>query len=79
MVSARIAREISCPNAGYKIQCSKYEREITNKTNNETLTKAIFNKGFRYNSNILPRIKFCVTEKEKSPQSISTHSQTDSV
>jgi len=37
--------------------------------NNETLTKAICNKGFSGNSSILPRIKFGVTGQDSSPQS----------
>ena len=37
--------------------------------NNETLTKALCNKGFSGNSSILPRIKFGVTGQDSSPQS----------
>jgi hypothetical protein len=36
---------------------------------NKTLTKAIFNKGFRSNSSILPRSNFGVTGQVSSPQS----------
>lgn len=42
--------------------------------NNETLTKAICNKGFSGNSSILPRIKFGVTGQKSCPQSLSAHS-----
>jgi hypothetical protein len=50
------------------------EREITGKINNETLTKAMCNKGFRGNSSILPRIKFRVGGQESSPQSLTAYS-----
>jgi len=42
--------------------------------NNETLTKAICNKGFSGNSSILPRIKFRVGGQDNSPQSLTAHS-----
>ena len=42
--------------------------------NNETLTKAICNKGFSGNSSILPRIKFRVGRQESSPQSLTAYS-----
>ncbi len=40
----------------------------------EPLTKAICNKGFRGNSNILPRSSFGVGGKESSSQSLTAHS-----
>ena len=47
---------------------------MTGKINNETLTKAICNKGFRGNSSILPRIKFRVGGQKSSPQSLTAYS-----
>jgi hypothetical protein len=41
---------------------------------NETPTKAICNKGFSGNSNILPRSNFGVGRQESSPQSLTAHS-----
>jgi hypothetical protein len=40
----------------------------------QQVTKAICNKGFRGNSNILPRIKFRVSGEESSPQSLTAYS-----
>jgi hypothetical protein len=48
--------------------------KLTGKINNETLTKAICNKGFSGNSGILPRIKICVGGQDSSPQSLTAHS-----
>jgi hypothetical protein len=42
--------------------------------NNETLTKAICNKGFSGNSSILPRIKFRIGGQVGSPQSLTAYS-----
>jgi hypothetical protein len=42
--------------------------------NNETVTKAICNKGFSGNSSILPRIKFRVGGQDSSSQSLTAHS-----
>lgn len=42
--------------------------------NNETLTKAICNKGFSGNSSILPRSNFGVCGQESSPQSPTAYS-----
>ncbi len=42
--------------------------------NNETLTKAICNKGFSGNSSILPRLNFGVGGQDSSPQSLTAHS-----
>jgi hypothetical protein len=41
---------------------------------NETLTKAICNKGFSGNSSILPRSNFCVGGHESSPQPLTAYS-----
>lgn len=38
------------------------------------ITKAIFHKGFRGNSNILPRINFCFDRQEGSPKSLTAYS-----
>jgi hypothetical protein len=50
------------------------ETQSTTKKNNETLTKAIFNKGFRGNSSILPRSNFGVGGQDSSPQSLTAYS-----
>jgi hypothetical protein len=42
--------------------------------NNETLTKAICNKGFSGYSSVLPRIKFGVTRQVSCPQSLTAYS-----
>ena len=63
---------------GQKDNVAKMKENETRKINNETLTKAICNKGFSGNSSILPRINFCVGRQESSPQSLTAHSQTDS-
>ena len=42
--------------------------------NAQLVTKAICNKGFSGNSSILPRINFCVSRQESSPQSLTAHS-----
>ena len=39
----------------------------------QQVTKCSNNKGFRGNSNILPRIKFSVTGQDSSPQSPTFH------
>lgn len=39
--------------------------------NNEGITKAICNKGFSGNSNILPRSNYSVFRQELSPQSLT--------
>jgi len=53
---------------------AKMKDKLTGKINNETLTKAICNKGFSGNSSILPRIKFRVGGQESSPQSLTAYS-----
>jgi len=40
----------------------------------ETLTKAICNKGFSSNSNILPHSNFGVNGHDSSPQSLTAYS-----
>jgi hypothetical protein len=42
--------------------------------NNETLTKAICNKGFSGHSSILPRSNFGVGGQETTPQSLTAYS-----
>ena len=46
----------------------------TRKINNETLTKAICNKGFSGILSILPRLNFGVGGQESSPQSLTAYS-----
>jgi hypothetical protein len=38
-------------------------------------SKAICNKGFSCDSNILPRSNFCAVEQESSPQSLTAYSR----
>jgi len=40
----------------------------------QLVTKAIFNKGFSGNSNIVARIKLCVGGQVAAPQSLTAHS-----
>jgi hypothetical protein len=70
----KLAKKLAYPNALTERQCSKNEREMTRKMNNETLTKAICNKGFRGNSSILLRSNFSVVGQESSPQSLTAYS-----
>jgi hypothetical protein len=42
--------------------------------NNETLTKAICNKGFSGNSSILPRLNFGAVGQVSIPQSLTAYS-----
>ena len=46
---------------------TEVNRKRMTKIKHEPVTKAICNKGFRGNSNILPRIKFRVGGQESSP------------
>jgi len=57
-----------------KDNAAKMIVKLTGKINNETLTKAICNKGFSGNSSILPRSNFGVSRQESSPQSLTAHS-----
>ena len=57
-----------------KDNAAKMNESKTSKINNETLTKAICNKGFSGNSSIVPRIKFRVGGQEGSPQSLTAYS-----
>ena len=58
-----------------KGQSSKYELKLTRKRNNETVTKAICNKGFSGYSSVLPRISFCNGRQGRSPQSLTFHTR----
>ena len=69
-----LSKSMPAQTHGRQKRCSKNERIITIKMNNETVTKAICNKGFRGNSSILPRIKFRVSGQESSPQSLTAYS-----
>jgi len=59
---------------GQKDNAAKMKENSTRKINNETLTKAICNKGFSGNLSILPRINFGVGGQESSPQSLTAYS-----
>ena len=65
---------MSVPTHGRQDIAANLKDNKTRKINNETLTKAICNKGFSGNSSILPRIKFCVGGQESSPQSLTAYS-----
>jgi hypothetical protein len=62
------------PPPGGQDSAAKMKEKLTGKINNETLTKAICNKGFSGYASILPRIKFCVGGQESSPQSLTAYS-----
>jgi len=54
-------------------QCSKNERKLTRKMNNETLTKCICHKGFSGYSSIFARSNFRVGGQDTAPQSLTAH------
>ena len=62
------------PTLGQKDNAAKMTENNTRKINNETLTKAICNKGFSGNSSILPRSNFGVGGQVGSPQSLTAYS-----
>ncbi|MFN4300365.1 MAG: hypothetical protein ACK4EX_11655, partial [Thermaurantimonas sp.] len=66
-------KELDYTNARTVSLCSKNEREIMRKMNNETLTKCMCHKGFSGYSNILARSNFGVFRQESSPQSLTAH------
>ncbi len=53
---------------------AKMKDKLTRKINNETLTKAICNKGFRCNSSIVARSNFCVTLQETPCNPLTAYS-----
>jgi len=67
------AKELATPTHGRQKRCSKNEREITRKMNNETLTKCICHKGFSGYSSIVARSNFRVGGQETAPQSLTAH------
>ena len=69
-----LSKSVSVPTHGRQVIAANLKENKTRKINNETLTKAICNKGFSGNSSILPRIKFRVGEQESSPQSLTAYS-----
>ena len=71
---AKELEELALPTHGQKDNAAKMKDKLTEKTNNETLTKAICNKGFNGKSSILPRINFGVGRQESSPQSLTAYS-----
>jgi len=62
------------PTHGQKYNAAKMKDNRTGKINNETLTKAMCNKGFSGNSSILPRLNFGAVGQESSPQSLTAYS-----
>jgi len=69
-----LSKSVSVPTYGRQEIAANLKENKTRKINNETLTKAISNKGFSGNSSILPRIKFRVGGQESSPQSLTAYS-----
>ena len=66
-----LSKSVSVPTHGRQDIAANLKDNKTRKINDETLTKAICNKGFRGNSNILPRSNFGVGGQESSPQSLT--------
>jgi len=64
-----LQKSLPTPTHGRQKRCSKNERKITRKMNNETLTSGIKHWGLSGYASILTRIKFGVTGQESSPQS----------
>ncbi len=62
-------KELAKPTHGQKANAAKMKYELTGKINNETLTSGIKHWGLSGYSSFLPRIKFCVTGQDSSPQS----------
>jgi hypothetical protein len=62
------------PTHGGQDSAAKMNDKMTGKINNETLTKAICNKGFSGNSSILPRSNFGVSGQGSSTQSLTAYS-----
>ena len=58
---------------GRQNRCSKNERNITRKMNNETLTKCICHKGFSGYSSVVARSNFRVGGQDTAPQSLTAH------
>ena len=69
-----LSKSVSVPAHGRQDIAANLKENMTRKMNNETLTKAICNKGFSGNSSVLPRIKFRVGGQFCSPQSLTAHS-----
>jgi hypothetical protein len=69
-----LSKSVSVPTHGRQEIAANLKENKTRKINNETLTKAICNKGFSGNSSILPRSNFGVGGQESSPQSLTAYS-----
>ena len=69
-----LSKSVSVPTHGRQVIAANLKENKTRKINNETLTKAICNKGFSGNSSILPRIKFRVGGQDRCPQSLTADS-----
>jgi len=68
-----LAKSVSVQPHGRQKGCSKNERKITRKMNNETLTKCICHKGFSGYSSIVARSNFRVGGQVTAPQSLTAH------
>lgn len=66
-------KSLPAPNARTERQCSKNERKLTRKMNNETVTKCICHKGFSGYSSIVARSNFRVGGQDTAPQSLTAH------
>lgn len=73
MLRPKPAKELATQTHYRQKRCSKNERKMTGKINNETPTKCICHKGFSGYSNIVARLNFCVDGQETAPQSLTAH------
>ena len=69
-----LSKSVSVPTHGRQDIAANLKDNKTRKINNETLTKAICNKGFSGILNILPRTNFDVGGQFCSPQSLTAYS-----
>ena len=61
------------PNARTEKYAAKMKDKLTGKINNETLTKAICNKGFSGYSSVVARSNFRVGGQDTTPQSLTAY------
>lgn len=69
-----LSKSVSVQTHGRQDIAAKMKEKLTERINNETVTKAICNKGFSVNSSILLRSNFGVDVQVCSPQSLTTYS-----
>lgn len=71
--SQDLAKPVAVPNARTGRQCSKNERKLTRKMNNETLTKCICHKGLSGYSSVVARSNCRVGGQDSSQHSLTAH------